>query len=1372
MAQNKWQINRAGLVNFWYYDDEIFQFANGKLLLRGSNGSGKSVTMQSLIPVLLDGRKSPDRLDPFGSRARKMEDYLLGEKEVTQRDERTGYLFLEYKRQDSDQYMTTGIGLRAKRQKNLDFWGFAITDNRRIGKDFFLYKEEKSGGDYTKIPLTKKELEKQIGVGGQVVYSQKEYMELVNKAVFGFEDLDAYDELIKLIIQLRSPKLSKDFKPTVIYGILESSLPELSDDELRPLSDTIEMMDQTKQQLDQLERDHSSLQRLCKQYDHYNQYMLAEKAEHYIEAVKTYKKRIEEKNRLEQTISKLKDQLESGEKEAARLRQEKEVTTETKRQLEQHEVFQAEAERQKKVKELERFSMEAGQKEKAHDQKAARERELKQKIDELQLKRETLEKEMEDWLDDLADNAKMAGFHKHDINASDFSRLQGDSFDFSIWKNETRKYADHIEEVLMKWSEHDREKARYEDASRAHDDADRKLDEALREGSRWERLFSEEKERLLHEIISWYESSEFMEASNELYQQTAHIIHDLYEPYPFEQTKEPVQKALSAYEQKWKNRELALDFEIKAILEQKRSKDLELVEWKNKKDPEPERHPKTLEARGLLKKQGVIFIPFYKAVEFQDHVGVEQKERIEAALKEAGLLDALIVEKNTVAIQHDKILTPCPAEGKQTLKSLLQPAFSEETSMLTNEIEAILSSIQLTDNEAASGISVSLSGSYQLSIMKGQAPSLEGPRLIGSLAREQYRLDKIAELEQEIGMLEEKVSLLRNEYRETILKQQSARKTYEQFPRDSDVQTAYQEYIQSQAKTKMAQLEKQDKNKKMKAAFEEWEAIRAELNALAKDMELDFNSAAYHTAKAEMSAYSYHLQELQLAYSQFTSAKDHVKNHQENLQEVVEDLLQLKGEMNHLEHLIETTQLSLQQLEKRLHELGADEIRKEIERVIGKLAYIDERIPELAGELTGARKDKERAEEDLGACLHDMSRIEQLREMLKALVDEEIKLQLTTIRVPENTETDALARQILKMTGDILNKETRTTVHDKLTRVFFQEQQILVEYRMTNEAYHFDLPFAEPVFHDLREKAERSIIKLEFKGQRISPYAALKEVENDIYVQSEVLNERDRELYEEIILNSVGRIIRGRIHRAEHWVKKINDLMENRDPSSGLIFSIRWRPKTADAEEEMDTKDLVDLLRTDPRLLMEADMERVTSHFRSKISRARELAEVDGFGTTLHQVIKEILDYRQWFVFTLYYTREGERKKELTNNDFFKFSGGEKAMAMYIPLFSAAYSRYQEARPDAPFVISLDEAFAGVDENNIRDMFQLVEELDFNYIMNSQALWGDYDTVSKLSIAELVRPKNAPYVTVIRYFWNGSEKHLLYDEYEFEQLKV
>ncbi|HLG27005.1 MAG TPA: TIGR02680 family protein, partial [Paenisporosarcina sp.] len=135
---NKWQMNRAGLLNFWYYDEEIFDFHKGKLLLRGSNGSGKSVTMQSFLPILLDAKKTPDRLDPFGSRSRRMEDYLLGEQEISNRDERTGYLFIEYKKEDTGQYVTTGIGLQAKRNKALKSWGFVIADNRRIKHDLEL----------------------------------------------------------------------------------------------------------------------------------------------------------------------------------------------------------------------------------------------------------------------------------------------------------------------------------------------------------------------------------------------------------------------------------------------------------------------------------------------------------------------------------------------------------------------------------------------------------------------------------------------------------------------------------------------------------------------------------------------------------------------------------------------------------------------------------------------------------------------------------------------------------------------------------------------------------------------------------------------------------------------------------------------------------------------------------------------------------------------------------------------------------------------------------------------------------------------------------------------------------------------------------
>ena len=69
-------------------------------------------------------------------------------------------------------------------------------------------------------------------------------------------------------------------------------------------------------------------------------------------------------------------------------------------------------------------------------------------------------------------------------------------------------------------------------------------------------------------------------------------------------------------------------------------------------------------------------------------------------------------------------------------------------------------------------------------------------------------------------------------------------------------------------------------------------------------------------------------------------------------------------------------------------------------------------------------------------------------------------------------------------------------------------------------------------------------------------------------------------------------------------------------------------------------------------------------------------------------------------------------------------------MAMYVPLFSAVVAKYAGAPPGRAKLISLDEAFAGVDETNIRDMFRLMVEFDFNFMINSQILWGDYDTVS------------------------------------------
>lgn len=57
----------------------------------------------------------------------------------------------------------------------------------------------------------------------------------------------------------------------------------------------------------------------------------------------------------------------------------------------------------------------------------------------------------------------------------------------------------------------------------------------------------------------------------------------------------------------------------------------------------------------------------------------------------------------------------------------------------------------------------------------------------------------------------------------------------------------------------------------------------------------------------------------------------------------------------------------------------------------------------------------------------------------------------------------------------------------------------------------------------------------------------------------------------------------------------------------------------------------------------------------------------------------------------------------------------------------------------------------------------------FDFIINSQVLWGDCDTLDALAIYQLIRPGNAKFVTVMPYLWNGKKKELLEREEEVEQ---
>lgn len=1360
MTEARWVMNRAGLLNFWYYDEEIFEFAKGKLLLRGSNGSGKSVTMQSFLPVLLDGKKSPDRLDPFGSKARRIEDYLLGEKEVVNRDERTGYLFMEYKMSGTEQYITTGIGMQAKRNKPLKSWYFIIKDNRRIGIDFHL--SQKHLGE--KVPLSAKELENRIGLGGYVVHTQREYMELVNKYVFGFSSIEAYEDLIKLLIQLRSPKLSKDFRPTVIYEILESALPPLNDDELRHLSDTIESMDQASQQLEQLQREYDSIQRLKTTYDDYNQYILAERAEQWMKAQRKTKVAEEHVQQLTEKYEQLEKEINELQEEQSLTEQKKDIAQQETQSLQKHEVWSLEKKKSDKKAEETTLKNELNHLELKWNGKNRKLYEMLKTREVQEIELNDNEQKAKELLEELSMDAEEGAFHQHEVNLQDYKRANVGEFDFTVWLKEAQNHQLLLRDLEKCAEEIERLLEDFKGFQQQSSEQKQRVDELYKHLDHLNEWFESEHQKLETSIFQWIEQHQKLAFPKELQQDIARALQGLYEENRFEMVRNKLISVIHDYEAKVKSDSNRTQDKIKDKEERMTETEDELHRIRTQKMLDPERATGTEQFRKKLQEEGQAFLPFYAAVEFQEHVTEEQKERLEAALKQTGILDSLIIE-NAIHPTEDTIIVPKPKILGYTLADYLTPDVDEDNSISKVLVDGVLRSISLEQDE--SGFHINVDGTYSMGCLLGHAPFESPAKYIGRTSRKRHQREQIQLWTEKLHQLEQE----RDALLQTLAIYSEELKQIDEWKRNlPDDHVLLDIYEQISIEGRNLDVAREE----LKRIDEKWKEIERKLSSQksalvnqGKHLNISLTTEVISKAYEATNRYIDFLHKLNRVAIKISSLQREVDSSHQRIEELQEELDANKGEQNSKTSQLNKVVAEIESIEQQLALKGIDEVRSHIQEVQKQLAEATERLNKIYQEIPQKRAAKNIYSEKLAIATDDLNFWRNMNMEWKTLVEKEKDLHFLSIEVEH-------AEEIFNTFESVFSKYERSKISERLTKSFYNEQEHLSEYLMkdfTEEAeisawLQEDLDDRyEPYKNEWLNLKGRKLIQLEYRGQRVSPYYVSQSLQAELEEKTSLLDEQDRQLYEDIIVNTVGNILRRRIQRAEQWVQKMDKIMAERDTSSGLTFSIAWKPLTAESEEELDTKELVKLLQRNSKFLSDEDLEKITKHFRSRITKAKEMIQVRNEGSTLHQVLKEVLDYRKWFTFVLSYTRIGEPKRELTNNAFYRFSGGEKAMAMYIPLFTAAYSRYKEAGDTAPYIISLDEAFAGVDENNIRDMFEVVEQLGFNYIMNSQALWGDYDTISSLSICELVRPKNADYVTVIRYHWDGKQRSLAIEDW-------
>lgn len=1405
MGQNRWHANKLGLINFWYYDEQEFCFAKGRLLLRGSNGSGKSVTMQSAIPLLLDGNANPERLDPFGSRDRKMSGYLL--EEGDEREERTGYLYMEFKREKSEAYFTIGMGIRARRGKPLDKWYFGILDGRRVGVDFSLYRS-----DAEKLTLTRKELENRLAEGGRVYDRQADYIEFVNQQLFGFATTDAYREMLDLLIQLRTPKLSRDFKPSVINDILSSALQGLSEEDLRPMTEAIENMDSLRLELEKKEVARKAVDHIARVFDRYNRSMLYAKASAADQAGKRLKANTQALSEEQTKLSEAESRLTALTDELSQLSSQKATMEKEREELGKSDAYQLKQEEQKLVGQLSELQENRAKKEARIEKKQDDERACRTQLQQLEEKKAAKRAEIRDCLEEMSAQAECMNYQAQSFLADELTKGIDEAFSFKTYEAEFQKTKQGIQEGLVvqqrlargeeKLCEKRDELARQQDSA---DRAERKLREA-------EAALTEAESSWKEALYIWHGENQELKLPEEVLQGLCRFADSYDEGADYAQAKRPVDVAVQDLRLQLKEELEAKRRESQALSEEKASCEAELREWEHEREPEPERSEAVLENRRRLTKRGIPYHAFYKTLEFAESLDDETRNRIEEAMLEMGLLDALVIEES----YREEVLRLDPGAcdryifvrknaGKTLGKTALDALTlndSVNTVFLNMEMTDILGHISMEDNAETV---ISADGTWRNGLLAGTISGEYHAGFIGTQARERNRAEKIRVLKERIAELEAEITGLSEEMAQFQRRIEQLEEEYRGFPKEKVLKDALNVCEEAEKWLDLQNKRKQELDAEVHTLIQTLQEDRTEAAKIAERLYLRNSLEVFEQASQAAMEYQSGLRALAPIHASYLDQVAALRQKQDQLDSIEADLEQLRYDQGLLEKDIRDAENRMTSIEKQLALTDYAAIQERLDTCIQWLAHYDE---------TRGNCENERGRKEI-ECRSTREKIETLtaaRILLEAektyaeeVYLEEYKLgyvfpleemtpegkraeeHRTAASDGEGTEAQHTAEDSagaeekkaavcvksaqeavaeLRKSSDDLDLETLQT---KVQQVYFECNGYLIDYQISSFEQFAELRKKRPQESSLSTPVQRLDYQARYRGSRL-PFQKLSGIlDEELTGLQQLIRQADRELFEDILSNTMSRKIRSRINSAQSWVENMNRQMECMNTSSGLKLRLRWRSKTAESESQLDTAELVELLRKDYRSMKEEEAARLSQHFRSKVEESRRIAQDSGGSASFYQVMQDALDYRKWFEFQLFCEKPGERQKELTNSVFGTFSGGEKAMSMYVPLFSAVTAKYRGARPDAPQIVSLDEAFAGVDNRNIRDMFRLMREFGFDFIINSQVLWGDADTLDALAIYELVRPNNAKFVTALSFLWNGNVRVLMEDAEEMEE---
>lgn len=1331
----RWQPLRAGLVDVFLYDVEEFRFRDGHLLLRGNNGTGKSKVLALLLPFLLDGEVTPTRVEPDGDPKKRMEWNLLLD---DAHEERTGYAWIEFGRLDGERprYTTLGCGLKAVRHRGAPTTWFFVTP-QRVGEDLHLAPGRRA--------LTRERLGEALADGGRRFDTARSYRVAVDEALFGLGD--RYDALVDLLVQLRQPQLSKRPDTRLLSRALSEALPPLDPDVLADTAETFRSLEEERDGLAAATEARDAAVTFLEHYRRYAQVATRRRAAATASAQYEYSKA---RARL----------AAAGEARVAAAAREVEVSAAleaAERDLDdarvREQALQASPE-MRSARALERADADVVRAERERDRLRQERAQAEADLAAAERSRDGATGRADAAGDAVREGARStrraaatAGVDDRHTDAMAPLDLTGAAVAEPEVVRQTRAAVGRVRDAREEHVDHVSGLAAAADiaeerATRARRDADRAaaaVDVAAGRHDEADAAFAAAGTALREGVAA------ALHAATELRVDAAGVDESLAEWVATLDGVNPAATAVAAAARSAGEALAAQDADLVrdraeaaaalAGLEEERAR---LAAGEDTAPPAP--HTRSAERRG---RDGA---PLWRLVDFDEGLAPADRAGLEAALEASGLLDAWVTPGGRLLGAGTlDVALPVGAGVDRPLTAALRPAVDRDdpraATVGDDVVARVLGGIGWGP---ATGVSwVAADGRWRLGAAEG-AWAKPVAQYVGRGAREAERRRRLAELATEIAAAAAVVADLDARREDVARRRMTLEADVGRVPDDAALRDALGTLVLTCGQLRDAEARARDADADVAVAAERLAAARSERDRAVADLALPVDTAGLASVRRALAAYAEAaaavwpaLERLRDARAALTEAEERVTLARAALERRVVQLEEaertLRAATSTRDELRDTVGAAVEEVRRRL-----DETRRRIRATDAERRRLESERRTVDGALGAARTEEENAAERLA---EETQRRDERADALRRFA----ATGLIGVAVPELDVPDAATAwapdPAVRLAGAV-NTALRQVDADEPA---WDRLQQSVTQRLKD---------LEDVLSRHGDRAEHTIVEDAYvvtvvRGSaELPPDRLVADLERDLVERETLLNAQERDLLENHLVREVASHLAERIAETERWLVVVNDGLTRRRSSTGMTLRFRWDPAPDGPAALAEARQR--LLRQADAAWTEDDREAVARFLQQQIEAVRA---ADPGGPWLEHLVTA-LDYRAWHTFGVERRRDDGRWVPADG----PASGGERALAVTIPLFAAASAHYDSAADHAPRLVLLDEAFAGVDDDMRAKCLGMLHEFDLDYVLTSEREWGCYPTVPGLAICQLVRSPGIDAVYLSRWEWDGAER--------------